>query len=85
MYYHQVIAPTIALGERAFLGVGEEHKMRALDVPLTVRSIAGMFFGLLILQLLGDEEIAKRWEELPEVVASLLFDGLLHNKEIFDK
>jgi len=34
--------------------------------------------------LLGDEEIASAGRKLPEVVASLLFDGLLHNKEIFD-
>ena len=37
--------------------------------------------GLLTLQLLGDEVIAQRWEELPEVLTSLLFDGLQLGKE----
>jgi hypothetical protein len=37
--------------------------------------------GLLMLQLLGDEVIAQRWEELPEVLTSLLFDGLQAEKE----
>ena len=27
-------------------------------------------------QLLGDELIAARWEELPEVLTTLMFDGL---------
>jgi hypothetical protein len=40
-----------------------------------------VIFGLLTLQLLGDEVIAKRWEELPEVLASLLFDGLQNREE----
>jgi hypothetical protein len=31
--------------------------------------------------LLGDEVIAQRWEELPEVLTSLLFDGLQPGKE----
>ncbi len=40
-----------------------------------------MLFGLLMTQLLGDEVIATRWEELPEVLTSLLFDGLKPEEE----
>ena len=56
-------------------------QVRSIDVPLTVRAIAGLLLGLLTLQLLGDEVIAQRWEELPEVLTSLLFDGLQPGKE----
>jgi hypothetical protein len=35
-----------------------------------------MPLGLLVLQVLGDEVIATRWEELPDVLTTLLFDGL---------
>ena len=59
-------------------GAGQVH---SIDVPLTVRAIAGLLLGLLTLQLLGDEVIAQRWEELPEVLTSLLFDGLQPGKE----
>jgi TetR/AcrR family fatty acid metabolism transcriptional regulator len=76
LYYQQVIAPTIVVGEQSFQAQSSTGQIQVLDIPLTVRSIAGMIFGLLLFQLLGDEVIAKRWEELPEVLASLLFDGL---------
>jgi hypothetical protein len=81
LYYQQVLVPTFTVAERAFQtqrGAGQEQ---SLDVPLTVRAIAGLLLGLLTLQLLGDEVIAQRWEELPEVLTSLLFDGLQPGKE----
>jgi AcrR family transcriptional regulator len=50
--------------------------IRPVDVPLTVRTIQGMFVGLFVLRILGDETLLSRWEVLPQVVASLIFDGL---------
>jgi hypothetical protein len=38
--------------------------------------------GLLLLQLLGDQAVAERWEELPEVLTTLIFDGLTPGEEI---
>src|SRR5437016_2199684 len=81
LYYQQVIAPTIVVGEQSFQAQSSTGQIQVLDIPLAVRSIAGMMFGLLLFQLLGDEVIAKRWEELPDVLASLLFDGLQPGKE----
>lgn len=76
MYYGHVVAPTIALAERLFAAEMAAGRMRLLDAPLTVRTIAGSVLGLLTMHLLGDTEIARRWEELPDVLTSLLFDGL---------
>jgi AcrR family transcriptional regulator len=50
--------------------------MRPVDVPLTVRAIQGMFVGSFVLRVLGDETLLSRWEDLPEVVAGLIFDGV---------
>ncbi|MBO0795580.1 MAG: TetR/AcrR family transcriptional regulator [Ktedonobacteraceae bacterium] len=76
MYYQQIVMPTVQIGERYFQAQIEEGQIRQVDVPLTIRAIGGMMLGLLALQLLGDQEIAARWEELPEVLATLIFDGL---------
>jgi hypothetical protein len=35
-----------------------------------------MFVGLFVLRILGDETLLAKWEDLPEVVASLIFDGV---------
>jgi TetR/AcrR family transcriptional regulator, fatty acid metabolism regulator protein len=81
LYYQQVLVPTFSVAEHAFQAQGGAGQAHSIDVPLTVRSIAGLLLGLLTLQLLGDEVIARRWEELPEVLTSLLFDGLQSGKE----
>ncbi len=76
LYYQQVLVPTFRVAEHYFLAQMEEGQLRKVDVPLAVRAIAGTVFGLLMIQLLGDELIAVRWEELPEVLTTLMFDGL---------
>jgi AcrR family transcriptional regulator len=81
LYYQQVITPTFAIGERYMQTLSEGGNIRPLDVPLTVRTIAGVLFGLLTMQLLGDELIAQRWEELPELLSTLLLEGLLAEKD----
>jgi hypothetical protein len=50
--------------------------IQSVNVPLAVRAVQGMFVGLLILRVLGDETLLSEWDELPEVLAALLFDGL---------
>jgi hypothetical protein len=50
--------------------------VRPVDVPLTVRAVQSMFIGLLIVRILGDDELRARWDEMPEVIATLLFEGL---------
>jgi TetR/AcrR family fatty acid metabolism transcriptional regulator len=76
IYFQQVLMPTFKVAERYFQAQSEEGRLRAINVPLLVRAIAGTLLGLLTIQLLGDEEIATRWEELPEVLTTLFFDGL---------
>lgn len=75
-YYDEVIAPTMALGEGAFQGLAASGAVRDLDLPLTVRTVAGSLLGLMVLQLLGDETLAARWQEVPDVIANLLLPGL---------
>jgi AcrR family transcriptional regulator len=76
LYYQQVLAPTFRIAEHYFLAQIEAGQLRKIDVPLTVRAIAATLLGLLTTQLLGDETIAARWEELPEVLTTMLFEGL---------
>ena len=81
LYYEQILVPTFTVGEHYFQAQTGTEQVRSIDAPLTIRAIAGMLLGLLTLQLLGDEVIAERWKELPEVLTSLLFDGLQQGKE----
>jgi AcrR family transcriptional regulator len=76
-YYDEVVAPTMALGEAAFQGLAAGGTMRALNMPLSARIVAGSLLGLMVLQLLGDETLAARWREIPDALADLLLPGLL--------
>src|SRR5215831_1598158 len=76
-YYDEVIAPTMALGEGAFQDLAASEVLRDLDLPLSMRIVAGSLLGLMVLQLLGDETLAARWREIPDALADLLLPGLL--------
>jgi AcrR family transcriptional regulator len=76
-YYDEVIAPTMTLGEGVFGGLMAAGSIRDLDPSLSTRVVAGSVLGLLVLQLLGDETLAARWQEIPDVLADLLLPGLL--------
>lgn len=76
LYMQQVIEPTLAIGEGYYGSCVAAGALRSHDLPLMVRTIAGTVLGLVIFAMLGDTETQKRWDELPEVVAGLLFDGM---------
>src|SRR5215831_8205773 len=76
-YFDEVIAPTMALGESAFQDLAASEVLRDLDLPLSMRIVAGSLLGLMVLQLLGDETLAARWREIPDALADLLLPGLL--------
>jgi hypothetical protein len=55
------------------MGLGD---IRAVNVPLAVRSVQALFIGLMILRILGDELLASHWGDLPDIIVDLLFEGL---------
>ncbi|MHB0877477.1 MAG: TetR/AcrR family transcriptional regulator [Anaerolineae bacterium] len=50
--------------------------LRPINVPLVVTTMQGMFFGLLVLRLLGEGSVVSAWRQLPDVVADLVFHGV---------
>jgi len=76
LYYQQLVRGTLEIAEHYFRAQIAQGRLRPIDVPLAVRSMAGDLLGLLILQLLGDQQLCSRSEELPELLIALIFDGL---------
>ena len=75
-FYQQFVRPTAMLMEQYIQTRIELGHIRPVNVPLAVRAVQSMFAGLLMLRVLGDEQLLSGWDELPEVVATLIFDGL---------
>jgi len=75
-FYQQYVQRIATMLEQYVKARIELGHMRPVNVPLTVRLIQGMFVGMLILRILGDEALQSGWDELPELVATTIFDGL---------
>ena len=75
-YLQHVVDPTMSIAEENFRSRMEQGEVRETDAPLAVRSVAGAVLGVLVLGLLGDEEINSRSDEVPDVLAGLLIHGL---------
>ena len=76
LYLRRVIEPTMRIAEENFRSRMEQGEVRRTDAPLAMRSVAGAVLGLLVLGLLGDEEVGSRPDEIPDVLAGLLAHGL---------
>jgi AcrR family transcriptional regulator len=75
-YLRQVVEPTMKIGVENFQSRIEQGVARATDAPLTMRAVAGSVLGLLVLGLLGDEEVGEHWDEASGVLAGLIIHGL---------
>ncbi len=76
LYLRRVVEPTMRIAEENFRSRMEQGEVRETDAPLTTRSVAGAVLGVLVLGLLGDEEVGSRADEIPDVLAGLLIHGL---------
>ena len=77
LYLKQIVEPTFALAEPGFMELAQAGKLKQLDIPLALRTIAATFLGLLLLRVMGDPQLETRWDELPDLLATILLDGLL--------
>ncbi len=75
-YYQEFVQPTAKMLEGYIQARVQRGHLRPIDVPLAVRAVQGMFVGLLMLRILGDGPIRAGWDELPEVIGTIIFDGL---------
>ncbi len=75
-FHQQYVLRIAGLLEQYLQAQVAAGRMRPVDVPLAVRSLQGMFVGLLVLRIFGDETTRQGWDDLPEVLATLILDGL---------
>jgi AcrR family transcriptional regulator len=69
-------APAFQAAEAELARRMEAGDLPRLDPALLARAAAATVVGLLVLDVLGDDVVRARWEELPAFLADLWFDGL---------
>jgi AcrR family transcriptional regulator len=80
-FHREYVLPIAVLLEQYVQTQVDLGRIRSLDVPLTVRALQAMFVGLLVLRVLGDEAVRVGWDQVPELLATIVFDGLSSETE----
>jgi AcrR family transcriptional regulator len=75
-FHHKYVQHIALMLEQYVQAQIELGRIRPVDVPLAVRILQGMFVGLLVMRILGDEAILSGWGDVPDLLATLVFDGL---------
>ena len=75
-YFSTIMLPTLALSEHYFGKLVADGAIQHGDAQLTPRMLAATTLGLLVLRLLGDQTLIKRWDEIPDLLANTLLNGL---------
>jgi AcrR family transcriptional regulator len=75
-FYQHFVQPTATILEQYVRGRVESGQLRPINPSLIVRAVQSMFAGMLMLRILGDEAVQSGWDELPDVLATLVFEGL---------
>ena len=75
----QRIATMLENYVQARIDLGE---IRPVDAVLAALAVQAMFLGFLMMRILGDEAVVSQWANVPEVAATLIFDGLSLPEEV---
>lgn len=77
LFMQKIIEPTFTLAETHFKHLAETGSFPPQDIALRLRLIASTFLGLITLRILGDPQLQANWDDVPDVLTALLFDGLM--------
>jgi len=75
-YYQRFVLRVAGLIEQYVQSRVDLGHIRPVDAALATRAVQAMFVGLLILRIFGDETVVAKWGALPELLATIIFDGL---------
>ena len=75
-FYRQYVLRIAGLLEGYIQIQIERGRIRSLDARLLTCLLQSTFVGMLVMRLLGDEPLHEAWTDIPELWATILFDGL---------
>ena len=81
MYLQQVVEPTFVTGEKYFQQWIDNGTIKPLDLSLTLRAIASMALGLIMLRIMGDSQLQSKWDQLSDVVTEIVLYGIKIKRE----
>jgi hypothetical protein len=83
-YYQELTLPALGLLTGHLQARSLMGQIRTVDPALTARILIGLTTGLFILDVLGDPPVKEGWEDLTQVIESILFDGVANRTRDHD-
>jgi AcrR family transcriptional regulator len=75
-FSQQILEPMLNTAQIVLQRWADLGVISPLNIDLMARTIASMILGLLLQQSMGDQVLAKQWEELPDVLSRLIVYGI---------
>ncbi|HLE15864.1 MAG TPA: TetR/AcrR family transcriptional regulator [Anaerolineales bacterium] len=75
-YHEEIILPTQERIEEHLRQRIELGQIQPVNSMLLARILTGLITGLYLLQIVGDKEITAEWNELSDLLAHILFEGI---------
>jgi AcrR family transcriptional regulator len=75
-FYQQFVLRVTKLVEQYVQARIEMGHIRPINAALAARAVQAAFIGLLLLRIYGDEVVLNGWQDIPETMATIIFDGL---------
>jgi TetR/AcrR family fatty acid metabolism transcriptional regulator len=76
LYYQKIVEPTFMLAEKYYTQWAELNIIKPSNISLTVRAVSGTILGLILEYTLGDKTLESQWDDLPDVIIDMIWDGL---------
>ena len=83
-YYQQLTLPVLGLLTGHLQARSQMGQIKPVDAALVSQILVGLTTGLFVLEVLGDPKVTTEWEELSEVITSILFDGIANRTNDHD-
>jgi TetR/AcrR family fatty acid metabolism transcriptional regulator len=75
-YLEQIVAPTFVVIMRQLAPLAEQGRLDIERLQLTLQLMSSMVLGVLMVRMFDEQAAQSTWEQLPDVLTDLFFEGL---------
>jgi AcrR family transcriptional regulator len=75
-YLQQIVAPTYVQVMQQLVPLAEQHHLSTESLLLPLQLMSSMVLGVLMVRMLDEQAAQSTWEQLPDVLTDLFFEGI---------
>jgi TetR/AcrR family fatty acid metabolism transcriptional regulator len=75
-YLEQIVAPTFVVVMQQLAPLAEQGRLDMERLQLTMQLMSSMVLGVLMVRMFDEQTAQSTWEQLPDVLTDLFFEGL---------